>query len=74
MEYIERAIEDIVEKSAKTFKTVLITGARQTGKSTLIKHQYSDIKEVTFDGKMLVHSSAAKESQLFMYKKAYGCM
>ncbi len=49
MEYIKRAIEDIVKESAKNFKAVLVTGARQTGKSTLLKHLYPKIKEISFD-------------------------
>lgn len=49
MDYIHRAIENIIEHSTKTFKCVLVTGARQTGKSTLIRHLYPDIKGVTFD-------------------------
>ena len=28
MDYIHRALEDIVKKSARTFKVVLVTGAR----------------------------------------------
>ena len=32
MEYIHRQIEDVVCKAAQSFKAVLITGARQTGK------------------------------------------
>jgi len=49
MEYIHRAIEDIVKESANNFKAVLVTGARQTGKSTLLKHLYPEIKEISFD-------------------------
>lgn len=49
MEYIHRAIEDIVKESANNFKAVLVTGARQTGKSTLLKHLYPEIKEKSFD-------------------------
>ena len=49
MEYINRAIEDIVKESANNFKAVLVTGARQTGKSTLLKHLYPEIKEISFD-------------------------
>jgi len=49
MEYIHRAIEDIVKESANYFKAVLVTGARQTGKSTLLKHLYPEIKEISFD-------------------------
>lgn len=49
MEYINRAIEDIVKESSNNFKAVLVTGARQTGKSTLLKHLYPEIKEISFD-------------------------
>ncbi len=49
MEYIKREIEDVIKKSAKNFKAVLVTGARQTGKSTLIRHLFPAIKEVPFD-------------------------
>ncbi len=49
MEYIHRAIEDIVKESANNFKAVLVTGARQTGKSTLLKQLYPEIKEISFD-------------------------
>ena len=36
--YIKRALEDVIEKTNKGFKAVLVTGARQVGKSTLLKH------------------------------------
>ncbi|MBQ7066541.1 MAG: ATP-binding protein [Lachnospiraceae bacterium] len=49
MKYIKRAIEDVVRDSAMNFKAVLVTGARQTGKSTLLKHLYPEIKEISFD-------------------------
>lgn len=49
MEYIKRTIEDIEKESAKIFKAVLVTGARQTGKSTLLKQLYPEIKKISFD-------------------------
>lgn len=49
MKYIKRAIEDVVRDSAMNFKAVLVTGAPQTGKSTLLKHLYPEIKEISFD-------------------------
>lgn len=49
MEYIKRAIEDLVKESANNFKAVLVTGARQTGKSTLLEYLYPEIKEISFD-------------------------
>ncbi|SEP84798.1 hypothetical protein SAMN02910289_00669 [Lachnospiraceae bacterium RM5] len=65
MEYIKRAIEDVVERSAKTFKCVLITGARQTGKSTLMKHLYSNVKQVSFDDPF-VEEQAKNNPEVFL--------
>ena len=49
MQYISRSIEDVVKESARTFKAVLVTGARQTGKSTLLKALFPGRKSITFD-------------------------
>ena len=65
MEYIKRAIEDIVKHSATTFKCVLITGARQTGKSTLFRHLYPDVKEVSFDDPF-AEEQARDNPEMFM--------
>lgn len=65
MKYIKRAIEDVVERSAKTFKCVLITGARQTGKSTLMKHLYSNVKQVSFDDPF-VEEQAKNNPEMFL--------
>ena len=65
MEYIKRAIEDVVEHSAKTFKCVLVTGARQTGKSTLVKHLYSNLKMVSFDDPF-IEEQAKQNPEMFM--------
>ena len=65
MDYINRAIEDIIENSSKTFKAVLVTGARQTGKSTLLKHLFSDIKTVSFDDPF-IEEQAKSNPDMFM--------
>ena len=49
MEYIYRHIEDIVRKTDSTFKGVLLTGARQTGKSTLLQELFPDKRYVAID-------------------------
>ncbi len=36
--YIHRAIEDVVLKIAKTFPVLLVTGPRQVGKTTMLRH------------------------------------
>ena len=65
MEYIKKAIEDVVKDSAMNFKAVLVTGARQTGKSTLLKHLYPEIKEISFDDPF-VEEQAKNNPDMFM--------
>ena len=65
MKYINREIEDIIKKSAKNFKAVLVTGARQTGKSTLIRHLFPEIKEVSFDDPF-IEEQAKNNPDMFM--------
>lgn len=64
MTYIERAITDIVKKRAGSSKCLLVAGARQVGKSTLIRHQFSDYNRVSFDDKM-TRLQAREEPKLF---------
>jgi predicted AAA+ superfamily ATPase len=40
--YIPRSAEKTLEKLRKQFKVVLVTGARQVGKTTMLKHSYLD--------------------------------
>lgn len=65
MEYIERNIEDIIKKSSKTFKSVLVTGARQTGKSTLIKHLFPEVRMISFDD-LFIEEQAKNNPDMFM--------
>lgn len=64
MAYIERAISDIVKKRVQSSKCLLLTGARQVGKSTLIKHEFADYNRVSFDDKM-TRLQAKEEPKLF---------
>lgn len=47
--YITRAMEDVIKKTEKGFKAILVTGARQVGKSTVLKHMYEGRKYISFD-------------------------
>lgn len=40
--YLKREIEDVINRALGQFKCVLITGSRQTGKTTLLKHLLED--------------------------------
>jgi len=49
MHYLTRKIEDKILSAAKHFKVILLLGARQTGKSTLLKNLLPHAKMITFD-------------------------
>ncbi len=49
MNYIPRALEDRLHKYEKTYKAILVTGARQVGKSTLLKKVFPDRRYVSLD-------------------------
>lgn len=60
MHYISRALEDRLRKYEKTYKALLVTGARQAGKSTLLKKVFPDRKYVSLDDPFL--EQQAKEA------------
>lgn len=62
---IERHLAPIVERRAKNSKAILLTGARQVGKSTLFKHVFKDVNKVTFDDDLLL-SQAIEDAGLFL--------
>ena len=64
MAYIERAITHILKKRVQESKCTLITGARQVGKSTLVKNEFKDYNRVNFDDR-LTRLQAKEEPKLF---------
>ncbi|GAB6173064.1 ATP-binding protein [Paradesulfitobacterium aromaticivorans] len=65
MRYITRNIETIVNKAAKMFPAVLITGARQVGKTTLLKHMRGDLHYLTLDDPILLQSAIEEAGSFF---------
>ncbi|MDR2542564.1 MAG: ATP-binding protein [Treponema sp.] len=49
MKYLKRTIEPQLQKAIKQFPAVAVIGARQTGKSTMLKHVFPEYNYVTFD-------------------------
>jgi len=47
--WIQRNISDTLQKAVEQFPVVVLTGARQTGKTSLVRHLYPDASYVTFD-------------------------
>lgn len=64
MAYIQRAFTDILRNRVKYSKCTLVTGARQTGKSTLIKHEFNHFNHISFDNN-LIRLQAHEEPKLF---------
>ena len=65
MEYIKRNAEEVIKKEEKLFKAILVTGARQVGKTTMLKNLKPNINYVTLDD-MLLNQSALEEPDLFL--------
>lgn len=64
MAYIKRAFSDILKNRVMTSKCTLITGARQVGKSTLIRHEFPGYNRASFDDS-LTRLQAKDEPKLF---------
>ena len=47
--YIKRTIEENIKNLTNQFKVLLVTGARQVGKSTLLKHCDKNRNYITLD-------------------------
>ena len=62
--YYHRHIEPVVERLAKRKSVVVLTGARQVGKSTMLKEIYRDISYVTLN-RPLIRESAKETPSLF---------
>ena len=65
MKYIERALEKKLLEVIKNYKSVLITGSRQVGKSTLLKNIFPDYKYVSLDDPFL-EQQAKENGSMFM--------
>ena len=65
MKYFKRLAEDVIHKQEKMFKAILVTGARQVGKTTMLKSIKPDIHYITLDD-MILNQSAVEEPELFL--------
>ena len=70
MRYIQRHMESYILSAGQTFKALLVTGARQVGKSTLLQHVFSGRPYITFDDPLLLEQ-AKSEPGLFFRNHPY---
>ena len=62
--YYHRHIEPVIERIAKRKPVLVLTGARQVGKSTMLKEMYRNINYVTLN-RPLVRESAKENPSIF---------
>lgn len=66
--YIERTLESFIRTAAEQFPIVLVTGARQVGKTTILRHlSQTDRTYVTLDDPLIL-TLAKTEPALFMQR------
>lgn len=70
MDYIKRHMEEQIQKARTQFKALLVTGARQVGKSTLLQHTSPQLDYLTFDDPLLLEQ-AKTEPGLFFRNHPY---
>ncbi len=59
MSYKNRHAEARIRLLAQNFKVLLVTGARQVGKSTILRHIFPELPVVTFDPHEDIHGALA---------------
>jgi len=62
--YFSRHIEFVIERIAKRKSVIVLTGARQVGKSTMLKEVFGDVKYTTLNNP-LVRQSAKDNPSIF---------
>ena len=66
--YVTRTIEDFLIKASSQFPVILTTGARQVGKTTLLRHMSEDTRTyITLDDPLILNT-AKKDPALFMQR------
>lgn len=67
--YIKRSIESTIKRTDTTFKALLITGPRQVGKSTVLKHMFPERNYKTFDDPTLLMETKSEPGLFFRNNK-----
>ena len=68
--YLRRSIENTLLKAIGQTKIVLVTGARQTGKTTTIQNTFPDHDYITLDDENML-ALAKRDPSLFFKDREY---
>lgn len=64
--YVKRDIEGVVKKAARQFPSIIVTGPRQSGKTTLLKHLFSKTHRYVSLDEPDMRLMANKDPKLFL--------
>lgn len=64
--YIKRHLEQALQKAASMFGAVLVTGARQVGKTTLLREVVRDVTYVSLDDPVLRNQAVHQPATFFL--------
>jgi predicted AAA+ superfamily ATPase len=64
--YIERTLEHFVKRAVKEFPAIVLTGPRQSGKTTLLKHLFSKTHRYVSLELPDVRAAAAADPRAFL--------
>lgn len=70
MKYIKRLIEKEIKNSFETYKAVLVTGARQVGKTKMLKEVFPNLKYIDLDD-IFMEAKAKEDGTLFLENNKY---
>lgn len=71
--YVNRQIEPLLEKASSDFPVIVLTGARQTGKSTLLQHMFKDHAYISLDDP-IVRRNCREDPALFIENYPAPCI
>lgn len=69
MIYKKRRITSIIKEMSEAFPVIVVTGARQVGKSTMLKEEFSEYDYLTLDDYNLIEQARKDPQSLWLGKK-----